>query len=67
MKQQKIYMVFFNEIIVLVYLSVSNFAMSLVKYDNFCELTNQNIPYNRLTTTKTLRPRSCNVKEHNQL
>jgi hypothetical protein len=41
--------------------------MSLVKYDNFYELTNQNIPYNRLTTTKTLRPRSCIAKELNLL
>jgi hypothetical protein len=41
--------------------------MSIVKYDNFCELTNQNIPYNGLATTKTVRPRSCNAKELNQL
>lgn len=41
--------------------------MCILNYDNFCELTNQNIPYHILITTKTLRPRSCGAKELNLL
>ncbi len=55
------------KLIVIVHERVSNCTMSFHKYDNFCELTNQNIPYHMLITTKTLRPRSCEAKELNLL